>query len=246
MIREVLEPRVTLIGKPLFVEPAHLPVAWEGEGSDGARLAEFSGRMCYMSQGNPADRTTQEYVDNIKRLAHGSVLEHANYSLLIEGISRSLSHEFVRHRAGFAYSQLSQRYVDESNVEFVVPPAVLEGAQEQRDTWRTVCTVTLHGYSVLTDSLIAQYAHIEQGTERRKKAREAARSLLPNAAETKLVATGNGRSWRHWLEMRGGAGADREMQRLAPHVYRTLLEAAPEFFSDYRADAYFATPFEKV
>jgi thymidylate synthase (FAD) len=97
------EPVVTLIARPQFVEPTHLGVAWLGEGTDGEKLAEFAGRICYMSQRNPAGRTTGEYLENIKRQGHGSVLEHANYTLLLEGVSRSLTHELVRHRAGFAY-----------------------------------------------------------------------------------------------------------------------------------------------
>src|SRR5881394_649524 len=129
------EPKVTLISRPHFTEPQHLPVTWLGEGSDGERLAEFAGRLCYMSQANPAKRPTREYLENIKKQGHGSVLEHANYSILLEGVSRSLTHELVRHRAGFAYSQLSQRYVDESVANFVVPPAVIgDDALEQR--WR--------------------------------------------------------------------------------------------------------------
>ena len=108
------EPQLTVLAKPLFTEPAHLPVSWLGESTDGERLAEFAGRLCYMSQRNPASRTTRDYLENIKRQGHGSVLEHANYSILVEGVSRSLTHELVRHRAGMAYSQLSQRYVDES------------------------------------------------------------------------------------------------------------------------------------
>ncbi len=96
-------PRVTLIGRPQFVEPAHLPVTWQGDSSDGERLAEFAGRLCYMSQRNPANRTTAEYLQNILKQGHGSVFEHAQYVLLVEGISRSCSHELVRHRAGFGY-----------------------------------------------------------------------------------------------------------------------------------------------
>src|SRR5688572_33343354 len=108
------EPKITVLARPVFTEPAHLPVQWLGESTDGERLAEFAGRLCYMSQRNPAGRATRDYLENIKKQGHGSVLEHVNYSLLIEGVSRSLTHELVRHRAGFAYSQLSQRYVDES------------------------------------------------------------------------------------------------------------------------------------
>ena len=89
-----------MLARPPFAEPAHLPVQWQGESTDGERLAEFAGRLCYMSQHNPASRSTREYLENIKKQGHGSVLEHANYSLLLEGVSRSLTHELVRHRAG--------------------------------------------------------------------------------------------------------------------------------------------------
>src|SRR5437868_3872093 len=129
------EPQVTVLSRPNFSTPDHLPVQWQGESSDGERLAEFAGRLCYMSQHNPAGRSTREYLENIKKQGHGSVLEHANYSLLLEGVSRSLTHELVRHRAGFAYSQLSQRYVDESVASFVVPPAVI-GEEDLEAAWR--------------------------------------------------------------------------------------------------------------
>ena len=122
------EPKVTVLARPQFTEPSHLPVQWIGDSTDGERLSEFAGRLCYMSQRNPAGRTTREYLENIKKQGHGSVLEHANYSLLLEGVSRSLTHELVRHRAGFAYSQLSQRYVDESDAQFVMPPAMIGDA----------------------------------------------------------------------------------------------------------------------
>ena len=82
------EPRVTLLARPHFLEPEHLPVSWLGESTDGERLAEFAGRLCYMSQANPAKRPTREYLENIKKQGHGSVLEHSNYSLLLEGVSR--------------------------------------------------------------------------------------------------------------------------------------------------------------
>src|SRR3984893_9170999 len=117
-------PRISLLARPQFVEPEHLPVKWRGEASDGERLAEYAGRLCYMSQHNPVNRTTAEYLENIKKQGHGSVLEHAVYALLIERIQRSRDHELGRHRAGFGYSQISQRYVDESHAAFVMPPAV--------------------------------------------------------------------------------------------------------------------------
>src|SRR3954453_21255676 len=98
-----------------------------------------------MSQANPAKRPTREYLDNIKKQGHGSVLEHANYSLLLEGVSRSLTHELVRHRAGFAYSQLSQRYVDESEPRFVMPPAIIGDAALEA-AWTAQMTAALESY----------------------------------------------------------------------------------------------------
>src|SRR5688572_5575663 len=92
-------PRISVLARPSFSEPDHLKVNWLGDSTDGERLAEYAGRLCYMSQRNPANRSTREYLENIKKQQHGSVLEHANYSLLIEGVSRSLTHELVRHRA---------------------------------------------------------------------------------------------------------------------------------------------------
>src|SRR5213595_1330263 len=72
-------PRISLIARPQFLEPEHLPVQWRGDASDGERLAEYAGRLCYMSQHNPINRTTAEYLENIKKQGHGSVLEHAVY-----------------------------------------------------------------------------------------------------------------------------------------------------------------------
>ena len=226
------EPRVTLLARPSFAEPTHLPVSWLGESTDGERLSEFAGRLCYMSQGNPAKRPTREYLDNIKKQGHGSVLEHANYSLLLEGVSRSLTHELVRHRAGFAYSQLSQRYVDESNASFVVPPAIVgDDTLEQR--WRAQIEGAQKEYVALVEQLMERYGWVTDRVHRRKMAREAARAVLPNATETKIVVTGNARAWRTMLELRAGEGAEMEIRRLAVTVLRLLQREAPGFFSDF-------------
>jgi len=226
------EPRVSLLARPSFAEPTHLPVSWLGDSTDGERLAEFAGRLCYMSQANPAKRLTRDYLDNIKKQGHGSVLEHANYSLLLEGVSRSLTHELVRHRAGFAYSQLSQRYVDESNAAFVVPPAIVgDDALEQR--WRTQIEGAQKEYVALVEQLMERYGWVADRVHRRKMAREAARAVLPNATETKIVVTGNVRAWRTMLELRAGEGAEMEIRRLAVVVLRLLQQEAPGFFSDF-------------
>jgi thymidylate synthase (FAD) len=234
----ITEPTLTLLSRPQFTEPDHLPVQWMGESTDGERLAEFAGRLCYMSQRNPAKRDTREYLENIKRQGHGSVLEHANYSVLIEGVSRSLTHELIRHRAGWAYSQLSQRYVDESQANYVVPPAVI-GEPALEESWRAQIDEAQRSYVAMVEKLMERYSWVADKVHRRKMAREAARSVLPNATETKIVATGNARAWRTMLELRAGESAELEIRRFAVLAIRLMQREAPAFFSDfeiYQAD----------
>src|SRR5204862_3416341 len=157
--------RVTLIARPEFLEPDHLRVQRRGESSSGERLAEFAGRMCYMSQHNPINRSTAEYLENIKKQGHGSVLEHAVYVLLIEGISRSCSHELVRHRAGFGYSQLSQRYVDESHAAFVMPPAVA-GDPALEAEWERQVTAAQAAYVQAVEGLMRRYEWVTDKVHR--------------------------------------------------------------------------------
>lgn len=225
-------PKVTVLARPVFSEPEHLPVNWIGDSTDGEKLAEFAGRLCYMSQRNPASRTTQEYLENIKKQGHGSVFEHANYSLLLEGVSRSLTHELVRHRAGFAYSQLSQRYVDESDAAFVIPPAII-GDDALVEAWKQQIESAQQTYIALVDKLMDRYKWVDDKVHRRKMAREAARGVLPNSTETKIVVTGNVRAWRTMLELRSAEGAEFEIRRMALAVLRVLQKEAPSFFNDF-------------
>jgi thymidylate synthase (FAD) len=225
-------PRVTLIARPEFLEPEHLRVEWRGDASAGERLAEYAGRVCYMSQHNPANRTTAEYLENIKKQGHGSVLEHAVYVLLIEGISRSCSHELVRHRAGFGYSQLSQRYVDESHAAFVMPPAMIGDARLET-AWEREMANAQAAYVHAVEELMERYAWVTDKVHRRKVAREAARSVLPNATEVKIVVSGNARAWRTMLELRCGEGAELEIRRMAIACLRVLQREAVALFSDF-------------
>ena len=225
-------PRVTLIARPEFLEPAHLHVQWKGEASGGERLAEYAGRLCYMSQQNPVGRTTAEYLENIKKQGHGSVLEHTVYVLLIEGISRSCSHELVRHRAGFGYSQISQRYVDESHAAFVMPPAMIGDAKLEAE-WERHVAEAQAAYVHAVEGLMERYGWVTDKVHRRKLAREAARSVLPNATEVKIVVSGNARAWRTMLELRCGEGAELEIRRLAVAVLSLLQKEAGALFSDF-------------
>jgi len=147
-------------------------------------------------------------------------------------VSRSLTHELVRHRAGFAYSQLSQRYVDESEASFVVPPAIA-GDETLEGAWRSQIESAQSTYVALVAQLMERYGWVADRVHRRKMAREAARGVLPNSTETKIVVTGNARAWRTMLELRSSEGAELEIRRLAVAVLRVLQEEAPAFFSDF-------------
>jgi thymidylate synthase (FAD) len=220
------EPRVTVIGRPQFTEPDHLQVEWLGEpATDGERLIEYAGRICYMSQHNPAHRSTEEYITNILSQRHGSVLEHATYSVLLEGVSRSLTHELIRHRVGVAISQLSQRFVL-GELGMVVPPAVIELGTEFVGRWQ-------YRAQIVADVYANQLADLKEGGLTGKKLKEAARCHLPNEAETKLVFTANIRAWRHMIEARCAEGADAEIRRLFTKVLQVLRTEAPACFSDF-------------
>lgn len=197
--------------------------------------SEFAGRVCYDAFGAAQYRKeNQSYLDNILAQGHGSVLEHASVMLLITGVSRTLTHELVRHRVGVAYSQRSQRYVNEDNASFVVPPLILknppallawqqamERAQEAYATFVTLLSEELH---TLYPDMSAR--------ERRIQARQAARSLLPNATETQIVVTANLRALRHICEARGGLGAEAEIRRLACVLLDVMKVEAPNAFRD--------------
>lgn len=236
------EPKVTLLARQEFIGASH--VDWHSDTDIPSQtVAEFAGRLCYLSFGPgagfegghkliPGRTTNSEYLANILRTRHGSVLEHAVWTVLIEGVSRALTHELVRHRH-LSYSQLSQRYVDESEVAFVLPPEIApEG--EAFEIFRKSCERANDDYKELLARIEEQVKDEPSATLRRKRARQTARSLLPNAAETKIVVTGNARAWRHFIELRAGEGADSEIRVLAMKLLTLLQEEAPNLFGDYR------------
>jgi thymidylate synthase (FAD) len=229
--------QVQLIAKTEFIPPADIP--WETDADGGQALAEFSGRACYQSwkKPNPATATNAGYLAHILDVGHLSVLEHGSVTFYLTGVSRSFTHELVRHRH-FSYSQLSQRYVDESHA-VMIPPAVIEEDPELIDVFTNQCGSAKLAYLALYAALQVKFEREHPDwskTARRKAARQAARSVLPNATETKIVVTGNYRAWRHFLAMRATEHADVEIRFCAIQVLRVLREAAPNVFADFFID----------
>jgi len=208
----------------------------------GERLAEIAGRVCYMSYGK-GRKTNAEFLGHIVEVGHGSVLEHAVWSFVFTGVSRSFTHELIRHRH-FSYSQLSQRYVDESDSDYVEPD-VIAGDPALHAVWAEAVNAARVAYDRLVEGLQEKFADQPDKTLRRKLARQAARSVLPNATETKIFVTANARALRHFIELRGSEHADVEIRKVAVEVLRIMQAESPSIFSDYELvrlpDGSFAT-----
>lgn len=228
------ELHVTLIAHTFFHPPLGPEAKWQPDISDAGTdaLAEFAGRACYQSWNRPntATATNAGYLHHILDVAHLSVLEHSSATFYIEGVSRSLTHELVRHRH-FSYSQLSQRYVGK-DLAYVVPPE-MKGHPELLESLETEMWNDEQTYVEWTKYLDEKFGQIVPSTERRKRARQTARSVLANAVETKIVMTGNMRAWRHFILMRATAAADTEIRALAIEILRELRAIAPATFQDF-------------
>lgn len=188
-------------------------------------LAEFAGRSCYQSwdRPNPATATNRDYLRSIITREHYSVLEHSSATFWITGISRSLTHELIRHRH-LSYSQLSQRFVDSAEADFVLPPAY-RGDEDAHNAVDDCFDFALEVYESLVE-------RGEASGLSRKEAREAARCVLPNCTETTIVVSGNMRTWREVIDKRNTPGADAEIRELSQEILRQLKQVAPNTFQD--------------
>jgi thymidylate synthase (FAD) len=248
------EPKVHLIARTQFlVDPEdeeqmkELGInVWNalGTAEDAELLCEFAGRNCYVSWKNLGKKTNEQYIAHLRSVGHGSVFEHPTWTFYIWRVSRGYTHEQVRHRPGWAYSQLSTRYVDtllKSTWErlCVLEPAVIANNPEAHSIWLEAVTQSIRAYDRLTDLLGAKgfewidTSTLDGRTLLRKNIRQAARSVLPIGIESRIVVTGNARSWRHFIDMRGSKAADVEIRSVAIAVLKVLKEEAPNLFGDY-------------
>lgn len=215
-------------------------IKWDKKSTstESEALIEASGRICYMAfgEGKQSDKNNSEYIWNLIEQGHESVLEHINWSFLVTGVSRAFTHQLVRHRVGFAYSQLSQQYHDESEASFVVPPSV-EKCSKSFAKWKDSISSSISIYKELIkeieddDSLDSMVKK-----ERLREIRSASRSILPNATETKIVVTANARALRHFFKMRGALDGDWEMRAVSCELYKQVIKDAPAVFQDFKLE----------
>lgn len=238
---------VHLLSEPMiYPHPEYL---LPPDGTDGERIAAMGGKVCYDTYGTEGNPVVS-HVKNLVKQAHFSVVEHVNVGLVISGISRGCSHEIVRHRH-FSYSQRSTRYTAEDDAAIVLEPFLAdiydrnrlfeEGGLAIMPTTREM--ILLQDYLQAAEDAIASYGRVSQllldiavrrgmeGKEQRKWARGKARQRLPHDLETRMVMTGNLRSWREFLVKRTSRHAEPEIRRLAQKIFLTIQPVAPAAFA---------------
>lgn len=233
----ITDSKVTLVSAPLYI--AHPVYKLPEHDGDAANIIAMAGKVCYDSYGIDG-RSISDHIESLVESEHYSVLEHVNIGVLIEGISRGCSHELVRHRH-FSYSQRSTRYTAEGDAAIVLNPfyAGLHSRASTQDEQKILSRFVDSAITAVQDyewqvEKINQFAPDQMtARERRKWCRGNARQLLPHTIETRLVMTGNLRSWREFLLKRSDVQAEGEIRRLAEHVFDVLYNVCPDAFTDF-------------
>ena len=223
----------------------HLGVdGWASDGgTDADVLTEFAGKSCYMSFDKNLNlnltkvggRPNEAYIqDGIIGNKHGSVLEHSSVTFFLTNVSRVVTHELVRHRAGTAFSQTSGRYVRSNEIDMYLPyaleeypeaMAVFERANEQMEE-NLAELVKVTGIDTMTDFGL------------KKRLTSAFRRILGNGQANHLVMTGNHRAWRHIIEMRTSVHAEEEIREIMGDVAKQLKGKFPTIYADMSMNDY--------
>jgi thymidylate synthase (FAD) len=233
---------ITLVGKTEFDNfAASKATGWtpNNEPVESAdQIAEFGGRLCYQAweRKNPKTATNRGYIDNIIDHGHESVLEHGTFNFYVEGVSRSLLTELERHRH-LSFSVISQRFVGPEHIRFVVPPAIRDYMRDRHPEWTDEQIEADWQHQPIFNYVFEAYDDITFGLTdetqvRGKKLREAARSVLPNCTEVKMLVSGNVRAWRHVIKMRFSEHADAEIREFAEQILWVLRREAPNSVQD--------------
>ena len=192
-------------------------------------VVEAAGRVCYQSWNNPGGKSREEYIQqSIIEHEHGSVLEHMWFNCLVADLPRSSQLELVRHGDGTAFSFESTRFTDK-HLRFVIPPKIRRADPEVIRTWQEGIEEAVSRYDFVV-SMIPDDG--EEGTLKRKRAKEAARSLLPNAQGSDGMFSVNARAARHIINLRTNEHADLSIREFAYALYQALKPWAPAVFAD--------------
>jgi len=270
-MRILKAPKVYLIARPQIVEEGleeflkdqdlRWPTPTEGV-KDAERLVEAAGRCCYMSFGKKAgSKTNLKYIQNLLGInpdgtfksgpAHGSVVEHPCWSFLIVGAGRGFSHEQVRHRVGWAYSQLSTRYCDFEREDeegtwepgFCIPPlaqlnkyTAIAFDEKIRQSQQAYCELLKFIEEDLEKNpefikTLANYDEREKKRMLRKAARGAARDILPIATEAIMVMSANARAIWNCIYLRANEHAEAVIREIYVQMAKIMEKEMPALFN---------------
>ncbi len=209
--------------------------------SSAEELSKTAGQWCYLAFGPERtwNNNAEQYFENIKLHKHGSIMEHANFTMAIWGVSRSFTHEIVRHRAGCGFSQVSQRYVGEATLRFVERPEFVNN-MALHTYFLDRIDACKNEYVWTTDYLLnkqksgEEILSAERKTDLKKKIQQCSRAILPNETEAPIIITGNVRAWRNIIEQRVSEHAEIEIRRVVYNVFLCLQPFLPNILSDYK------------
>lgn len=244
---EFVEPKVFLVGETRIVEEGlqayldHVGAPeWQSDApSDGERLCEVFGRLCYRSFKpgmNPNVTRTRKgnapYLSHILEVGHGSVLEHACLNFVFADVSRVMTHELIRHRAGTAMSQESLRFVRLETLSAYVPAHIRESEDGME-----VFTKTFEQLEAVQKALAESYEIDDSDSfDRKKKLTSAFRRLAPIGLATTIGWSCNFRALRHVIEMRTAPEAEEEIRLVFGKVYSLVSERYPNVLGDYEVE----------
>lgn len=222
----IVEPRVTLLAHTKINEEA--VSEWmeiQESSTDAETLLTMAGRNCYRSfhRPNEATRDDADYLNRtLGEQGHWSIAEHATATLYFTGVSRAFLAELTRHRH-LSFSVESQRFINANDANIVMPPAVRELDKEDQDWFLLLAEESIEDYKAIQ----ADLDHLPK-----KQRNEAARGLLPNCVETRMVVTGNLRAWHEVIQRRTQPDADAEIQQVMRLAAQQLHPIAPTIFPD--------------
>lgn len=207
------------------------------------KVIATAAKLCYSSsdigslRDGLTDEKTADFINMLASIGHESPMEHVSFTFGIEGVSRACTHQLVRHRIA-SYSQKSQRYVNESGFDFIMPPEI-EKVPEAKAEFEKQMNSLVESYNKIAEILTDKHTQtfLEQGLDEKqavqkakKKAFEDARFVLPNACETKIVVTMNVRSLFNFFKHRCCNRAQWEIKAVADEMLRLCCQVAPNVF----------------
>lgn len=202
---------------------------------DGEKLIASAAKLCYSPVGigeieeNLTEEETERFLNHLMKLGHSSPLEHISFTFAVEGVSRTLTHQLVRHRLA-SYSQQSQRYVKVEELEYITPPSILEN-EEAKEIYDNLMTEISKAYTKMTELLEKDKEDLKD-SQKEKASIEDARYILPNGTETKIIFTMNARSLLHFISLRTCQRAQWEIREMATRCLVLAKEIYPTLFKN--------------